>query len=428
MWVGLSLAVAFLQVGALQAENTIANWSAGMGTITWTVPTTMETVTEWTTVDRPMGVIEPLLACKGEGDCPPWSHCKKEEGEEEQGSGRRFCHCGLGYHLHPTLGCIPARVFAARLLLLLLPPPPLPPLEAPSEEQVDFQLRSLFQRILGHLDGYLGTSVQEMKWPGPEVTLTHHFSAWIPATIQEVEGTLAALWAQCRDRNSPLSHSLACVLLRQVDMDTYQSLSLCDLDPCDPVSTICSAQEGLLHCACRAGFLQASPMDRTCAACPSGLFLQDGTCARCPFGFGGPGCQEPFLLALVLVSCFAGILLLLLFVGVVFLPGRRTPDPLPEPPGPPPLPLLSPALSLPRVRPPWTQAEEDGPHRDSRRPPPVALWEASGAPGSGPRSMKTFLGGPRTPPPAADPQTLAGNTNFVFVGDGMEGTGRRSAF
>ncbi|XP_062840230.1 protein HEG homolog 1 isoform X2 [Anolis carolinensis] len=418
MWVGLSLAVAFLQVGGLHAEVSAANWSAGMAPTAWPVPTTMETTAEWTTVDWPKGMIEPLLACKGDGDCPPWSRC-----EETAGSGRRFCRCGLGSHLHPSLGCIPARVFAARLLLLPPPPPP-PPLEAPTEEQVDLQLRSLFHRILGHLDGYLGTSVP--RGFGEEVMLTHHFSARVPATVQEVEGALAAFRARCHDKSSPVSHGQLCAFLHQ--MVNYQSLSLCDLDPCDPFSTTCSAQEGLLRCTCRAGFLQADPMDRTCAACYSGLFLQDGTCARCPFGFSGPGCQEPFLLALVLVSCFAGILLLLLllFLVVLLLPGA--PRPPPEPPGPPPLALLSPPLNLPRVRPPWTQAEEEGPHGDSRRPPPVVLWEAGGAPGSGPRSMKTFLGGPKTPPPAAAPQPLAGNANLAFVGDAAEGVGRRSAF
>ncbi|XP_042333144.1 protein HEG homolog 1-like isoform X2 [Sceloporus undulatus] len=436
MWVGLCLALAVLQGGLVASggpgsESSTANWStgldlSGLSPTTWTVPPAMRETTA-NGMHGANGEPEAPLTCNGEDECPPWSHCEDQ-------AGRNSCHCGLGYHLLPALGCVPARAFPARLLMLLQPPSPPEALgwwtsERPEELQgsrVAAQLQSLFQQILGHLDGYLGTSIQELKWPSLEATLMHHFSAWVLVTIQEVEVAVAAFRTRCHDNSSPLSRTPACALLRHVG--TYQSLGLCDFDPCDSTSATCSSQDGLLRCTCRPGYLQVHPMDHTCAVCSSGFWLQDGTCSRCPFGFSGPGCQEPFLLALVAVSCVAGLVILLLFLLlVVFRLGRAQPSQ--EPHSPPQLPLHSPTLSLPRVRPPWTTMEAPVPHAGSRPAPLPQWWELDGGPrlAADTPSMKTFLGSPRRSPSAAAPQPLGGTSNFVFVGDGEEG-GKRSFF
>ncbi|XP_060136499.1 protein HEG-like isoform X2 [Zootoca vivipara] len=311
MWGGVCWVVAAWQVGlgavwGPRAEPSAANWSAGLdppspSPPTWTTPLARST-------DGAPGEQEPP-ACRGEEDCPPWSSC------EEQ-AGRNSCHCGLGYHLSPTLGCVPVKAFPGRLSLWDLGSPNWSLLGITSAESrlpwVTLQIQSSFQHILGHLDGYLGSFARDLKWPSSEVTLFHHFSTRAPVTSRQVAEAVAAFQAQCHESSSHVEGP-ACALLRQAG--PYQSLSLCDFDICDSLSTRCSFQDGLVRCSCRPGHFQAHPADRTCTECGSGFWLQNGTCTRCPFGFGGAGCQEPFLLALVVVSGLAGLLLLLLILG-----------------------------------------------------------------------------------------------------------------
>ncbi|XP_071890197.1 uncharacterized protein [Anas platyrhynchos] len=150
-----------------------------------------------------------------------------------------------------------------------------------------------------------------------------------------------------------------------------RSMSLCELQPCDPISTVCLPQEGVALCACRPGFRSAHPMDRTCTACRPGSRLRDGVCERCPFGFSGFECEEPLLLALVLVSCCGGALLLLLLL--LLLLGGRSRRPPPPPPSPLPdlgaLQFPARGLSLPRVQPCGT------PEVEHPEPPPPARME-----------------------------------------------------
>ncbi|XP_062977594.1 protein HEG-like isoform X2 [Elgaria multicarinata webbii] len=415
MGMGVGLGLTFLQVGLVASwglravsEHSSANWSAGLDPstpkpITWTAQPATATSDGTGTGAVP----EPAMTCRGEEDCPPWSRCEPQ-------SGHSSCRCDLGYHLSPTLGCVPVRAFPAQLLLLHLDA--LGPPEEEEEEEEEARLprlasgmQHLFQRILGHLAGYLGSSTRDLKWPGAEVTVLHHFSAWMPVTTHEVEGAVAAFRGWCRD--SSHASTPACVLLSHVG--TYQSLSLCHFGLCDPSSTHCSFQDGLVRCHCRPGYLQAHAADRTCTACSSGFWLRNGTCTRCLFGFSGASCQEPFLLALVAVSCVAGLLLLLLLTSVA-LSGTLHPQ---EPSTTPQLPLHSSTLSLPRVRPPWTMQETEGGPLGSRTP--LSLWDTDGRPPvAGAPTMKTFLGSPSSLSSA--PQPLGGCSNLVFVNDAEE--------
>ncbi|XP_053265768.1 uncharacterized protein LOC128424021 isoform X3 [Podarcis raffonei] len=284
---------------------------------------------------------------------------------------------------------------------------------------VTLQIQRLFQHILGHLDGYLGSSARDLKWPSSEVTLFHHFSARAPVTSRQVAEAVATFRAQCHE--SSHMGAPACALLRKAG--PYQSLSLCLFDVCDSLSTSCSFQDGLVRCTCQPGHFQAHPADRTCAECSSGFWLQNGTCTRCPFGFGGAGCQEPFLLALVVVSGLAGLLLLLLIAGSLSRSTRPPKEDLKETPDAPQLPLhASSTLSLPRVRPPWTLEEAE-----MRRGDRLSLWgpDVGQRPANAPR-LKTFLGSSSSLP--SPPQPLGGCHNLVFVSDAAEEKDRRSFF
>ncbi|XP_053872896.1 uncharacterized protein LOC128830952 isoform X2 [Malaclemys terrapin pileata] len=201
-----------------------------------------------------------------------------------------------------------------------------------------------FQPVLGQLDAYLSSSVLDLQPHSQAVTILHSFSALSSVTAQQVDEAIVGFWVQCQASDP------ACSFLR--DTVSYQSLSLCELQPCDPVSTSCVFQDGLAQCPCRPGYRPALAMGRACAACGSGFWLRDGVCARCPFGFGGFQCEEPFLLALVGVSCAGGVLLLLLLAALLLLGRAKALAQRPSLAEPVVPPFQPQQLSLPRVRPP----------------------------------------------------------------------------
>ncbi|XP_044860294.1 protein HEG-like isoform X1 [Mauremys mutica] len=220
-------------------------------------------------------------SCGSGQPCPPWSTC-------ESWAGHFSCRCALGFYLSRTMGCVPARTFPGRLSLRApgpAPPSPLPPADL---RRVVAQLESLFQPILGQLDAYLSSSVLDLQPHSQAVTVLHSFSARSSVTARQVDGAIAGFWARCQASDP------ACSFLR--DTVSYQSLSLCELQPCDPVSTACVFQDGLAQCPCRPGYhpgpAPGPTMGRACTACGSGFWLRDGVCARCPFGFGGFQCEE----------------------------------------------------------------------------------------------------------------------------------------
>ncbi|XP_044860293.1 protein HEG-like isoform X2 [Mauremys mutica] len=344
-------------------------------------------------------------SCGSGQPCPPWSTC-------ESWAGHFSCRCALGFYLSRTMGCVPARTFPGRLSLRApgpAPPSPLPPADL---RRVVAQLESLFQPILGQLDAYLSSSVLDLQPHSQAVTVLHSFSARSSVTARQVDGAIAGFWARCQASDP------ACSFLR--DTVSYQSLSLCELQPCDPVSTACVFQDGLAQCPCRPGYhpgpAPGPTMGRACTACGSGFWLRDGVCARCPFGFGGFQCEEPFLLALVGVSCAGGVLLLLM---VLLLLGRakalaQGPS-LAEPVVPPFQPQQR---SLPRVRPPRPLEEVE--ILELGRGDRLSLG-AGRVLAAGPR-MKTFRGSQSSPSSA--PRPGGGQSNLVFVSD--EEWGRRN--
>ncbi|XP_067148235.1 protein HEG-like isoform X2 [Apteryx mantelli] len=231
--------------------------------------------------------------------CPPWSSCVEQP-------GGATCRCEPGFTRNASQGCVPARTFPGRLSLRYPVPIAVSPALAVELSQTATELERLFQRILGALDSYVSSSVLEPQSGSEWVTILHNFSVLSSVTARQVEEAVAQFQERCQTSDP------SCRFLR--DIVSYRSLSLCELEPCDPVSTACIFQDGLARCSCRPGYRSAHPMDRACTACRSGFRLQDGSCRRCPFGFSGWQCEEPFLLALVLVSISGGALLLMLLL------------------------------------------------------------------------------------------------------------------
>ncbi|KAM3820970.1 protein HEG homolog 1-like [Vipera latastei] len=163
---------------------------------------------------------------------------------------------------------MPAKVFPALLKLRN------PETEESSQSVVTRQVRRLFQHILARLDGYLDSPVYALNWSAGEVTILHHFSARGPVTEHEVDAAVDTFRAQCRN-GSLLGAATFCD-----HVGAYQAFDLCRLDICEPFSTSCSSQDGLVSCSCHSGFFRAHALDRTCTACESGFWLENGVCTR----------------------------------------------------------------------------------------------------------------------------------------------------
>ncbi|XP_050798664.1 protein HEG-like isoform X6 [Gopherus flavomarginatus] len=354
-------------VKALAGSST-PPWSAASSPTpqTWAKSTETPAGTGTSTV----GATAPDEPSCGSGQpCPPWSTCVSW-------AGHFSCRCVLGFYLSRTMGCVPARTFPGRLSLRATGPAPPSPLPPADLRRVVTQLESLFQPILGQLDAYLSSSVLDLQPHSQAVTVLHSFSALSSVTARQVDGAIAGFWERCQASDP------ACSFLR--DTVSYQSLSLCELQPCDPVSTACVFQDGLAQCPCRPGYHPVPANGRACAA---------------------------FLLVLVGVSCAGGVVLLLLLTALLLL-GRakalaQGPS-LAEPVVPPFQPQQ---LSLPRVRPPRPLEEVE--IQELGRGDRLSLG-AGRVLAAGPR-MKTFRGSQSSPSSA--PRPGGGQSNLVFVSD-----------
>ncbi|XP_048416770.1 protein HEG homolog 1 [Stegostoma tigrinum] len=99
--------------------------------------------------------------------------------------------------------------------------------------------------------------------------------------------------------------------------DSFTGQSICSLNPCDNTTSQCNANNGIAICKCLPGYFKFDASDRSCKACLSGFKLENGTCVKCPFGYGGFNCDKPYLLAVVVISCVLGGILLLLLLALI---------------------------------------------------------------------------------------------------------------
>ncbi|XP_075436575.1 uncharacterized protein LOC142473266 isoform X2 [Ascaphus truei] len=298
---------------------------AGTSSLPWVTDSTSQSNTSFITTEA----IKDVIRCLDDGDCPPFSTCPDQQ-------GRRVCRCDLGYYFQRDVGCVIARTFAARISLperrweqgsrgrLLEGKQPASTQEeknqrkARSWAQLSEKVGTVFQSVLGNIDGYLSTSVPEQN-PGEEsVVILHYFSALYPVTAQHLQDALMLQHLLCT-RGGP-----RCVTAAFIG-DSYQSLSLCNFEMCDSSSSACLCQDGLVTCDCRPGYYKLHADDRSCRACDTGFQLKENRCLRCPFGFSGFNCDEPFLLTVVVESFISCVLLILFITLLIFYFRRKKP-------------------------------------------------------------------------------------------------------
>ncbi|KAM4531330.1 uncharacterized protein PAE49_023542 isoform 2-T2 [Odontesthes bonariensis] len=227
------------------------------------------------------------------------------------------CQCLTGGYLLNGL-CAPAQVFPGTLHVGSLT----------FEDEMANRSSGIFQRtaadisaalgeVLKNQPGYIRTDVVELR-SGSVVATVNNIFENTDATEESVGEIIKA------------ASSTSTGLLSNT---TFTSTRLCEQEPqpCDVSTSKCTNVNGRPVCACAEGYVSNVYSDSSCRACPSGQKAVGETCQPCPFGYAGFNCNDGALLAVVIVSCvLGGILLILVLALLIYCCWRRCSESKPD--------------------------------------------------------------------------------------------------
>ncbi|KAL3053431.1 hypothetical protein OYC64_005883 [Pagothenia borchgrevinki] len=100
---------------------------------------------------------------------------------------------------------------------------------------------------------------------------------------------------------------------------TFIGTNLCVQEPlpCDVSTTMCTNTNGRPLCSCGEGYISILYSNSSCKACPSGQRAVGDTCQPCAFGYAGFNCNDSALLAVVVISCVLGGVLIILLLALL---------------------------------------------------------------------------------------------------------------
>ncbi|XP_069490180.1 mucin-13-like [Ambystoma mexicanum] len=178
--------------------------------------------------------------------------------------------------------------------------------DSPAFLRAASEIESVLNKILENERGYIGSTVTKLSSGSVVADVENVFQLSSNATSQGIESLMETFIKECSD----------CGPLR--NGDTFKEQDLCSVTNCDNTTTVCqSNNDGVYSCNCKEGFLKSFPLDQTCTACASGYKLEDKKCVKCPFGYAGFNCDDSSLLAVVVISCVLGSLLLILAISLL---------------------------------------------------------------------------------------------------------------
>ncbi|XP_078501145.1 uncharacterized protein LOC144755781 [Lissotriton helveticus] len=166
------------------------------------------------------------------------------------------------------------------------------------------------ENILKNKNGYIASTVTKLTEGSVIAAIENIFQHSTDVTSTDIKKAFQTYIDQCVDC-WPLSKA-----------DSYSEQDLCSINMCDASTTVCQSKNGTFSCNCKEGLFKPFPSERSCTACTSGYKLENNTCVKCPFGYAGFNCDDSSLLAVVVISCVLGSVLLILLISLLIACNR----------------------------------------------------------------------------------------------------------
>uniref|UniRef100_A0AAQ4RFM3 SEA domain-containing protein n=1 Tax=Gasterosteus aculeatus aculeatus TaxID=481459 RepID=A0AAQ4RFM3_GASAC len=272
--------------------NSTTSSTAPMTTI---IPSTTQQPID-TTTNKPTTAappIPPVLVCPAI-PCPPESVCLNGT-----------CQC-LSGSFFVNGRCAPAQVFPGRLhLTSLIFNNNMTDRSSAIFRNTSAQISKSLRAVLKDQPGYKQSDVVRLEPGSVQATVNNIFE---DTTITQESITQAIKDAIANPSNELLSNA------------EYTNTNLCEQEPlpCDVSSTMCTNSNGNAVCSCKQGYISILYSNTSCRACPSGEGAVGNICQPCAFGYSGFNCNDSALLAVVVVSCVLGGVLLIVLALLIY--------------------------------------------------------------------------------------------------------------
>ncbi|KAJ1136874.1 hypothetical protein NDU88_003288 [Pleurodeles waltl] len=219
-----------------------------------------------------------------------------------------FSYCVPGISIY---SCVTGKIFPGELHLKNLHYiPDMANQDSFAFRNVTAGIEKHLKHILENENGYIKSTVTKLTKGSVVAAIQNIFQQSSTVTPAEIEKAFQTYINTCVDC-WPLSKS-----------DEYKEQDLCSINLCDTSTSVCQSKNGTFTCNCKEGFYKPFPSERSCTACTSGYELKNNTCVRCQFGYAGFNCDDSSLLAVVVISCVLGSLLLILLISLLIACNR----------------------------------------------------------------------------------------------------------
>ncbi|XP_005726360.1 protein HEG [Pundamilia nyererei] len=285
---------------AVTATTTLSTEASG---ITTAIPTTVSNITtttlqptqittsSQTTPAPPTTTQSPVIVCPAV-PCPLESVCLNGT-----------CQCLTGTYLLNG-HCVPAHVFSGRLHLTTLT----------FQNEMFNRSSKIFQMTAAEISATLSDILK--KQPG------YIRSDVVQLEPGSVQATVNNVFSDTTENQTTVNNAINEAIKTSTGLlgqATYTSINLCELSPlpCEVSTTVCTNTNGQAACACKDGYISNVYSNTSCKACPSGQRPVGEVCEACPFGYAGFNCNDSALLAVVIISCVLGGILLILILALL---------------------------------------------------------------------------------------------------------------
>ncbi|KAM9393961.1 protein HEG homolog 1 isoform 4-T4 [Pholidichthys leucotaenia] len=206
--------------------------------------------------------------------------------------------------------CVPAQVFPGRLHLTLTFQSEMSNRSSSIFQHTAANISAALREALRNQPGYIRSDVLRLEQGSVVATVNNIFDD-TSATQESIDQSIKEAIA---NSNSLLANA------------SFTRASLCEQEPfpCDVSTMTCTETNGRAACSCKNGYIPIIYSTTSCKACPSGQRAVGNTCEQCPFGYAGFNCNDSALLAVVVISCvLGGVLLILVLSLLIYCCWRR---------------------------------------------------------------------------------------------------------